>query len=266
MPTDKPRFTITMNDSLFSQIENFKFNGHYKSQTKAVIALIEKGLDVMAADDPDLAEAIKSASPYTSEAMQLASDYDNHMDIWGQKVVRGVADAEMERHKEGQTKKADLTEIASGHIKMPKAKKKGKFVEIKVYDEPAAAGLGNYLDEPEYHLEQYPEHIIPQETDFGVRIDGDSMEPKIHDGYTVFIEAKSIIEPGQIGIFVLNGKSFCKKLMVDHEHRQTLLVSINKAYDDILIQEDDFLKPLGRVLGQWGPESSEDDFLDWIGR
>jgi hypothetical protein len=44
MPTEKPRFTITMDESLFNQIEEFKFNGRYKNQTKAVLALIEKGL------------------------------------------------------------------------------------------------------------------------------------------------------------------------------------------------------------------------------
>lgn len=44
MPTEKPRFTITMDENLYDKIEEFKFNGRYKNQTKAVLALIEKGL------------------------------------------------------------------------------------------------------------------------------------------------------------------------------------------------------------------------------
>ncbi len=146
---------------------------------------------------------------------------------------------------------------------LPKAKRNGNMIEIKVYDQPAAAGLGNYLDDPDFHIEQYPEHILPSGTDFGVLIDGDSMEPKIHDGYTVFVEAMPMIDPGQIGIFVLNGKSYCKKLAVDHEKRQTLLVSLNPEYEDIVIQEFDSFRTLGHVLGQWGIGSREDDFLDW---
>lgn len=146
---------------------------------------------------------------------------------------------------------------------MPKARKRGDMVELKVYDEPAAAGLGNYLDEPNHHIEQYPDYVLPVRTDFGVRIDGDSMEPKIHNGFTVFVAGVSIIDPGEIGIFVLNGKSYCKKLVVDHERRQTRLVSLNPAYEDIIIKEFDSFRTLGHVLGQWGPGSREDDFLDW---
>lgn len=148
-------------------------------------------------------------------------------------------------------------------MKMPRAKKHGNMVEIRVYDQPAAAGLGNYLDDPDFHIEQYPEYILPSGTDFGILIDGDSMEPKIHNGYTVFVKAMPMIEPGQFGIFVLNGKSYCKKLVVDHSKRQTRLVSLNPKYEDIVIQEFDSFKTLGHVLGQWGFGSREDDFLDW---
>lgn len=214
------------------------------------------------------AEDEKKAAPrewdglnYSDEAMKLADDFDHQMDAWGRRVVREVADIEVARYKEGQTTR-EASEPPKV-VKMPKARKRGEMVEIKIYDEPAAAGLGNYLDDPDFHIEQYPEHILPPGTDFGVRIDGDSMEPKIHNGYTVFVEAMPMIDPGQIGIFVLNGKSYCKKLAVDHEKRQTLLVSLNPEYEDIVIQEFDSFRTLGHVLGQWGPGSREDDFLDW---
>lgn len=206
----------------------------------------------------------KTAPSLSDEAMKLANDFDHQMDTWGQKAVRGVADTEVARHKEEQAMReaAGLREPPR-KVKMPKVKKKGIMVEIKVYDQPSAAGLGNYLDDPDFHIEQYPEYILPFGTDFGVRIDGDSMEPKILNGYTVFVKAMPMIEPGQIGIFVLNGKSYCKKLVVDHEHHQTRLVSLNPKYEDIMIQEFDSFKTLGHILGQWGPGSREDDFLDW---
>ena len=217
-------------------------------------------------DLDDAPVSTKKAPPYTSEAMKLADDFDHQMDAWGQKAVRGVADIEIARCQEVQNTQTttESLEPPKKTAKMPKAKKNGNMVEIKVYDQPAAAGLGNYLDDPDFHIEQYPEHVLPSGTDFGVRIDGDSMEPKIHNGYTVFVKAMPMIEPGQLGIFVLNGKSYCKKLVVDHSKRQTRLVSLNPKYEDIVIQEFDSLKTLGHVLGQWGFGSREDDFLDWI--
>lgn len=45
MPTVKPRFTITMDETLFQQIEEYRFKHRYKNQTQAVISLIEQGLD-----------------------------------------------------------------------------------------------------------------------------------------------------------------------------------------------------------------------------
>lgn len=146
---------------------------------------------------------------------------------------------------------------------MPKARRSGPMVQIKVYEQPAAAGLGNYLDEPAFHVEQYPTKVIPAGTDFGVIISGDSMEPKIHDGGTVFVQAIPAIDPGQIGIFVLDGKAFCKKLMVDQGSRRIHLVSLNPKYEDIIVDEDSgSFRTLGRVLGQW-TKGYKQDLFGW---
>lgn len=137
---------------------------------------------------------------------------------------------------------------------LPKVKRRSDgFTEIRVYEQPAAAGLGNYLDEPPYRMEQYPEEIVPEKTDFGVVISGDSMEPEIHNGGTVFVQSCPTLEAGEVGIFILGGKAYCKMLFVDHDKRQVRLVSINKAYDDIVVGENDDMYTLGRVLGQYVP-------------
>ena len=134
------------------------------------------------------------------------------------------------------------------------------MVELRVYDQPSAAGLGNYLDEPEYHIEQYPAAVIPSKTDFGIIISGDSMEPKIHDGGTVFVQSMPRIEPGQIGIFSLNKESYCKKLVVSQNPHQVRLVSINPAYEDIIVMPSDDFYTVGRVLGQWTKGYKQDIF------
>lgn len=58
MPTEKPRITITMSEDQLAQIEAYKFENKIKNQTQAILALIEKGMDVLEAQD---SEAIKNA-------------------------------------------------------------------------------------------------------------------------------------------------------------------------------------------------------------
>ena len=51
------------------------------------------------------------------------------------------------------------------------------------------------------------------------------------------------MEPGEIGIFVLNGEGYIKKWGGDK------LVSLNPVYEPIIITEDDALYCKGKVIG-----------------
>lgn len=62
MATEKPRFTITMDESLLSEVDNFKFEHRIKNQSKAIVELVKMGMDALAAKDAEAAEAIKKAS------------------------------------------------------------------------------------------------------------------------------------------------------------------------------------------------------------
>lgn len=192
-----------------------------------------------------------TASPLSDEALKLARQYDSLTDH-GRGAVNAILQYESESITEKETAPKSETSAVSPVLKMPKAKRRRDgFVEIKVYDQPAAAGLGNYLDEPDHHIEQYPINIIPSRADFGILISGDSMEPEIHDGGTAFVQSCVSIDSGQIGIFVLNGQAYCKRLFVDHENRQIRLVSANKNYEDIVVHDHDSFRTVGLVLGQW---------------
>lgn len=127
-------------------------------------------------------------------------------------------------------------------------KNPGGFLELDVYDEPAAAGLGNYLSAPESRREQYPSFMVPKGASFGIRISGNSMEPVIADGSTVFVKHTMTVESGKVGIFVLNGSSFCKQLIVDRENQEVRLHSINPKYEDIIVGPEDNLITVGQVL------------------
>lgn len=130
-----------------------------------------------------------------------------------------------------------------------KTRNPGGMVEFDVFDEPAAAGFGNYLDAPKSHREQFPAFLIPKGADFGIRISGDSMEPLIRNGDTVFVKQSMTVESGKVGIFILNGESFCKRLIVDRQKKEVLLRSVNPKYKDIVVTAADKLITVGQVLG-----------------
>lgn len=201
---------------------------------------------------------IKSApSDLSEEAHKIAESYERLTDH-GKGAVRAILG-----YEETALVHCSQQEQAAGEVlPFPKSRRSGPMVQINVYDQPSAAGMGNYLDKPDFHVEQYPISVIPPKTDFGVIISGDSMEPKVHDGGTVFVRSTPSVEPGKIGIFILNGQAYCKKLAVDQDNRQIRLVSINPAYPDILVGEFDSFRTLGQVLGQWTPGYIQ-DFFGW---
>ena len=61
MPTEKPRFTITVDPDLNAAIDNYKFKTRSKNQTQAVVSLIEKGLSAI--ENSSVVETKKSPAP-----------------------------------------------------------------------------------------------------------------------------------------------------------------------------------------------------------
>ncbi|WP_250278011.1 ribbon-helix-helix domain-containing protein [[Clostridium] colinum] len=45
MATDKPRYSITVDEELFKAIEDFRFNNRFSTRNQATIELIKKGLE-----------------------------------------------------------------------------------------------------------------------------------------------------------------------------------------------------------------------------
>ena len=44
MPTKKPRFIVTVDEDLFDQIEDFRFENRYQNRNAAMVELIRTGL------------------------------------------------------------------------------------------------------------------------------------------------------------------------------------------------------------------------------
>lgn len=67
---------------------------------------------------------------------------------------------------------------------------------------------------------------------FGLKIKGDSMEPKFSNGDTVIVRKQSDIESGDIAIILINGEdAVCKKVLKNSNG--IALVSTNPAYDPL---------------------------------
>jgi len=123
---------------------------------------------------------------------------------------------------------------------------KGDLCTFRVFDAPAAAGEAlPVLTESATEM-VCRESEIPTGASFGIRISGDSMEPLLQDGDLVYVEHCTGLAVGEIGIFLLNGESLCKKLGSDGT--KTRLLSLNPKYPPIDILESDHLKLVGKVI------------------
>ena len=66
MATDKPRFTITLDPGVFTQVQEFKKRNKLSTQSKAIQKLVEIGLsDVLS----------ENASPLSADEAALLDDY-----------------------------------------------------------------------------------------------------------------------------------------------------------------------------------------------
>ena len=67
-------------------------------------------------------------------------------------------------------------------------------------------------------------------TYFGLRIKGDSMEPRIYEGDVVIVRKQDMVETGEIAVVAINGNTAtCKKVVWD-ENGGIFLMSLNPAY------------------------------------
>lgn len=90
MPTDKQRFSITVDDNLYRKIEDFRFERRIKSQSKAVNALMEIGFDALMNDKVSIGPSLSSFE------LSIVEKY-NSLDAHGKKVIDLILKEEYER-------------------------------------------------------------------------------------------------------------------------------------------------------------------------
>lgn len=117
---------------------------------------------------------------------------------------------------------------------------------LPLYRLAVSAGTGEFLDGEGYDSVEVGEEVSPL-ADFGVRIAGDSMEPRFVHGQIVWVKRQETLRPGEIGIFLYNGAGYCKRL--ERRSGRVELISLNSAYPPIRVGPADELRVFGRVVG-----------------
>ena len=131
----------------------------------------------------------------------------------GRSTVRSVTDALCDYRDE-------LTEERGG-------KREPRLIPL--YNSPAAAGYAApVLDEDFTYIPA--DESVPRGADFAVRIQGDSMEPYIHDESVVYVNRDPLAD-GDVGIFCVDGAMLCKQYHRD-ALGMTYLFSLNRARAD----------------------------------
>lgn len=150
---------------------------------------------------------------------------------------------------EGTTKAREYIELLkkSGmYDAEPPTPKPVLLRSLPLYHISVSAGTGQFLDSDHYDLVDVGEEV-PMNANFGVRISGDSMSPRFIHGQIVWVHQQQTINDGEIGIFLYNGDAYCK---IFSQHRnQISLVSINAAYQDMIIREGSDFRVFGKVVG-----------------
>lgn len=184
-------------------------------------------------------DCIKNAPSVSDEAMRLARDYDTALDDRGRKMVRGLADLEIgyaakRAEKEKAERKAELIKHRE-----ETADEIAVYVTT-LYHQPVSAGNGEnaaYDYSETVQLKKMP----PNGTSYIVPVQGDSMEPLFSDGDKVFVRAQIEIEPGQTGVFYMDGQMWIKEL------GDGVLLSRNPKYPPRPMTDD--VRCQGLVLG-----------------
>ena len=181
-------------------------------------------------------------TPYQMAALALAMDATSPMDaILPNEELFAL-------NEEGQQKlNAYFDDLrASGRYTRVRS------ILMKVYTQAASAGTGDYLQDAPYDMVSVPKDTVPEEAEFGVRVEGDSMEPDFHDGQIAWVKPQQTLRSGEVGIFVLDGEAFIKELGYTIPETGIMpcpvLISRNSAYAPRMVDPLQSLRVVGKVV------------------
>jgi len=138
----------------------------------------------------------------------------------------------------------EYTRVAREREAKPYTLENPSIRRIKLFNTAASAGTGVYLSDSDSSDISVYSNPITDAADFAVRVSGDSMMPKYHNGDILLVEQTEQVSEGELGIFTVDGEAFFKKFGGDR------LISLNPEYKDIPIGVYNDVHCFGRVIGR----------------
>ena len=140
--------------------------------------------------------------------------------------------------------KSDLLENKSSSIGKPTV----KGVPIKVLGR-VAAGVPIEAIEDIIGTEEIPEDLAKTGDFFGLKIHGDSMEPRMFEGDIVIVRQQDDAESGDIVIAMVNGSdATCKRLV---KYASGIgLISLNGKYEPMMFTNEEILEKPVKIIGK----------------
>lgn len=129
-------------------------------------------------------------------------------------------------------------------IMLPSKKpEKQRGIVLPFYSTPVSAGVGSWLsDDVPTEWITLPRDDETSQSDMILEVRGDSMEPMFHDGEKVLVKSSESIHEGEIGVFIVDGESYIKKMGKQE------LISLNSAYSPIKLTKYADVHCVGKVI------------------
>ncbi|MBS4462910.1 LexA family transcriptional regulator [Aerococcaceae bacterium zg-B36] len=169
-----------------------------------------------------------------TSTLTLITDTASQLNEDRQLVVLNTAEEQLEE----QNKIIHLDEIRELY-----ADYQTQYEDVDLYG-GASAGTGVELFDEVIETIKYPAPVPVH--DIALKVLGDSMTPLFQDGEVIFIKKKQDINNGQIGVFIVNGQGYVKKLYKGVD--EVKLISLNSHYKDIVLTEHDDIHIVGLVV------------------
>lgn len=180
----------------------------------------------------------------TSTDLLLFGEYKNNLNETENELLREFK--KLSELKKGRLiqflyslQENDIIEDTEEHSKIEYK----SYIDKEHFIETVSAGTGMYLNGAESIKIQVEKNDLTLRTDYILKISGDSMKPTFHDEDLIMVKYMPFLEIGEIGIFLINSKAYVKKFGGDR------LISLNKDYEDILLNEYDDIRCQGKVIG-----------------
>ena len=120
---------------------------------------------------------------------------------------------------------------------------KTRMRKIPLFADRVSAGGGIHLESSSATKISVVENEKTKRASFALRVSGNSMEPKYHDGDILLVENTPEIAIGELGIFICDGEGYFKQFGGD------CLISLNDEYAPIPLDSFGSFSCRGTVIG-----------------